>query len=445
MSDLKVKKSTQFFIHELTLVTKAGPVDIQKIFEELNIYDSMFLPVMSGNILIRDSNGLSGKLLFDGSESLLIDVSKDENSDIGKFRKAFRIYKQSDRKNENQNSETFILHFVSDELMFSDQQRVNQNFDLTYSQIVEKILFNYLKVPQNNIGGLYEPTSGVRNVVIPNLRPLDAIEWCAKRALDKQNSPNYVFFQNLVGYNFVSLSTLLTQDDILDVKFEPKNQSNKTSLEEISSARHLEVIAQNDSIEKTRSGVNAGKFMGFDPMTRTFEKKNISYGDHFLNMKHGNDNPNITTMQNRDGQKNVEAFDSKKVVSLFGAARQLSNYIKQSDPTSLSKVESQENFIFQRKAILTNLMAKRVKLVMPGNFQLTSGFNINLTAPTFGLKEKGDTNEDKSLSGKYVIVASRHIIGFDKHETIIEVASSSNSNDFIPADNPLQTRAMLEY
>jgi hypothetical protein len=162
-------------------------------------------------------------------------------------------------------------------------------------------------------------------------------------------------------------------------------------------------------------------------------------------MKHGNDNPNITTMQNRDGQKNVEAFDSKKVVSLFGTARQLSSYIKQADPASLSKVEAQENFIFQRKAILTNLMGKRVKLVMPGNFQLTSGFNVNLTAPIFGQKEKGDTNEDKSLSGKYVIVASRHIIGFDKHETIIEVASSSNSNEFIPADNPQQTRAILEF
>jgi len=445
MSELSVKKSTQFHINELTLVTKGGPIDIQRIYEELNIYDSMFLPVISGNIIIRDSIGLSGKLLFDGSESILIDISKDKNSDVGKCRKAFRIYKQSDRINDNQNSETFALHFVSDELMFSDQQRINQNYDLTYSEVVEKILLNYLKVPQNNIGGIYESTSGIRSIVIPNLRPFDAIEWCTKRALDNQNSPNYVFFQNLVGYNFVSLSKLLAEKDILNVKFEIKNQPGKNSIQEISSARYLEVIAQNDTIEKTRAGVNAGKFMGFDPMTRTFEKKNISYGDHFLNMKHGNDNPNITTMKNRDGQKNIEAFDSKKVVSLFGAARQLSSYIKQADPASLSKVEAQENFIFQRKAILTNLMGKRVKLVMPGNFQLTSGFNVNLEVQNFGKKQKGGNNEDKSLSGKYVIVASRHIIGYEKHETIIEVASSSNSNEFIPTDDPQQTKAILEF
>jgi hypothetical protein len=43
MSELSVKKSTQFHINELTLVTKAGPIDIQKIFEELYIYLRFFI------------------------------------------------------------------------------------------------------------------------------------------------------------------------------------------------------------------------------------------------------------------------------------------------------------------------------------------------------------------------------------------------------------------
>jgi hypothetical protein len=442
---LEVKKSTDFKVNELTLVTKAGSIDITSIFEEINIYDSMFLPVMSGTIMIRDSVGLSGKLLFDGSESILMDISKDENSDIAKFKKAFRVYKQSNRKNDNQTSESSILHFVSDELLFSDQQRVNQSYETTYSGVAEKILQNYLKVPPSNLGGIYEPTSGLRKIVVPNLRPFDAIEWCAKRALDKNGSPNYVFFQNLVGYNFASLSTLLTQQEILNIKFEVKNQPGKNSLDEISSARSLEVLAQNDTIEKTRSGVNAGKFIGFDPMTRSFASKNISFGDHYSGMKHGNDNPNFTSMQNRDGQLNDAAFESKKVVSLFGTARQYSEYIKKNDPTSISKVESQENYIFQRKAILQNLMAKRLKLVMPGNFQLTSGFNVNVTAPSFSLKQKGDSNDDPSLSGKYVIVATRQIIGYEKHETIIEVATTSTNNEFIPSGNPRQTEAVLNY
>jgi hypothetical protein len=109
--------------------------------------------------------------------------------------------------------------------------------------------------------------------VIPNLRPIEAIEWCAKRAVDVDKSPNFMFYQNLTGYNFVTLSKLLTQQDILDIKFETKNQKGSNPINEISSARSLEVVKQTDGIEKTRSGVNAGKFIGFDPLTRTVGTK----------------------------------------------------------------------------------------------------------------------------------------------------------------------------
>jgi hypothetical protein len=440
-----VQKSTQFKINELVVVTKAGSIDVSGIYEEINLYDSILMPVMSGTILIRDSVGLSGKLLFDGSETILIDIAKDNKSDIAGFKKAFRIYKQSDRKAEGLNSELFVLNFVADELIFSDQQRINQSFEGTYSKVVEKILVDYLKVPDNQVGGIFEPTTGIRSLVIPNLKPFDAIEWCAKRSVDPQQAPNYMFFQNLVGYNFVSLSKLLTQPDILDVKFEPKNQTKSSALLELSTARALEVIAQTDMIEKTRSGVNAGQFIGFDPLTRTTAKKQIGFADVFNSMKHANDNPNQSVVTNRAGVSATEAYDSKKSMASFDAAKQLSNYIKKMDPTSISKIDNIENWLFQRKAIINNLMSKRVKVAMPGNFQLTSGFNVNIQAPNFGKKEKGADNDDPSISGKYIIVASRHIIGYDKHETIFECATTSTNNEFIPVSNPQQTTQLLNY
>jgi hypothetical protein len=442
---IEVKKSTQFKINEIVVMTKAGPIDISGIFEEINIFDSIMMPVMSGNVLIKDSVGLSGKLLFDGSESILIDIVKSEKSEIAAFKKAFRIFKQSNRKEDGLNSEVYTLDFVSDELMYSDQQRVNQSYETTYTEIVKKILVDYLKVSPNNLGGYFDNTSGIRKIVIPNLRPLEAIQWCAKRSVDINRSPNFMFYQNLTGYNFVTLSKLLTQEDILDIKFEAKNQKGNNPINEISSARTIEVVKQADGIEKTRSGVNAGKFIGFDPITRTVGVKNVGFGDHYNKMKHANENPNVSVIDNRGGVKNVEAFDSKKSVSFFSTARQYSNYIKKYDPASISKDDNTEDYIFQRKAILTNLMSKRLKIAMPGNFQLTSGFNVNVIAPNFGIKEKGGDNNDPSISGKYIIVASRQIIGYDKHETILEVATSSTDNEFIPVSNPQQTKEILEY
>jgi hypothetical protein len=444
--EFNIQNSLQFKVNEISIVTKTGDIiDITNLYEELSIFDNMFSPVISGNILVSDSIGLSGMLFFDGSESILIDINKDENSDIANFKKAFRIYKQSERRNAGLNAETYVLYFVSDELFFSDQQRINQSFQSTYSGVAEKILINYLSVPENNLGGIYEVSYGIRDIRIPNLRPLEALEWCAKRAVDVNQAPNFMFFQNQIGYNFATLSTLLTKEDVLDIKFEPKNLSDKEAINEIGAARALEVVAQTDIIEKTRSGVNASQFIGFDPTTRTIAKKNISFGDVNATMKNANENPNFSSIKNRAGVDVQKAYTSKQTLSVFGSSQQLSAYVKDNDSASLSKNETYETNIAQRKSILSNLMGKRLKLVMPGNFQLTSGLNVHITAPNFALKEIGSDNEDPSVSGKYIIVATRQLIGYDKHETIIEVASTSTDNEFIPVSNPVQNTEMYEY
>jgi hypothetical protein len=79
------------------------------------------------------------------------------------------------------------------------------------------------------------------------------------------------------------------------------------------------------------------------------------------------------------------------------------------------------------------------------NFFLTSGFNVNVIAPNFGKKEKGGENSDETVSGKYLIIATRHMIGFDKHETVIEVASTSTNVPFIPQASVNQVKEILNY
>ena len=156
---MSLTDSQQFHIEELSIVTKAQKIDISAVFKELNIYDSMFMPVMSGSVFITDSLGLSSKLLFDGSEILLVDMAKTKDSEVGRFKKAFRIYKQTDRTSNSERSESYILNFVSDELIFSDQQRVNQAYRMSYMEMVERIMIDYLKIPPNNLNGVYEVTS----------------------------------------------------------------------------------------------------------------------------------------------------------------------------------------------------------------------------------------------------------------------------------------------
>ena len=443
---MSLKDSQQYHINELVIVSKAGKTDISTMFKEINLYDSMFMPVMSGDLVISDALGLSSKLLFDGSESILIDFAKTPDSDVASFKKAFRIYKQSNRIVENERSESYVLNFVSDELLFSDQQRVNQAYKMTYMKMVERIMLDYLKIPANNLNGLYEESAGIRDVIIPNLRPIEAIQWVARKAVNMDNSPSYVFYQNLIGYNFITLSKLLSEPEILDIKFQTKNQNTKgKALADLSSARSFEVISQTDTIKRTRAGVNAGTFIGIDPITRMISKRPLSYLDHYENMKHSNRTPNFASQFNKDGLLNTEMYDSRIVLDTFSTPRQLSEYVKSHDPESLSYGSRTEDYTFQRKAIFENLNSKKLKVVMPGNFQLTTGFNVNVQAPYFGEKEPGEDNIDPNVSGKYVIIGSRQLIKQKTHETIIEVASTSSDNEFITESLPAQQSAIDTY
>ena len=436
---------SKFSLNELAIVTKSGKLDISKLFQELNIFDSILSPVMTGAVVIIDSIGLSAKLLFDGSEVLLVNIGKDTDSEAFRLKKAFRIYRQTNRATIEQNSETYTLEFVSDEFIFSEQQKINQSYKTTYSDTAKKILVNYLKVPEQKLRGVFQATTGIRDIVIPNLKPLEAIEWCAKRSIDQKRSPNYVFFENNLGYNFASLSYLLSADYLFKIKFPAKNLEETNAAQDLLSPRHFEVVNQSDKLKTTREGVAAGTFIGFDPLTRTIQNKRIGFEDHYNAMEHGNDTANFSQSKNRGGEKATEAYDARKALSIFGANRKNSNYIKKYDPTSISKVETQEDFVFTRKAIFANLMNKRIKLVMPGNFQLTSGFNLNVRVPDFSKKESGSENEDRSLSGKYLIIAARHVIKYDMHETILELATTSNETDFIPQSAPEQNKAIENY
>lgn len=440
MSDSKILNNAQFKIKKLVIVSKIGPLDVSGLFEELNIYDCVFTPCITGNILIKDSIGLTNKLAFDGSEVLVIEMGKTETDAI--FRKSFRIYKQSERKSINTSSEAYLLHFVSDEFILSQQTRVAESFRETYSKVVERILREYLGV-KNNMIGYFEESEGIRNILIPNKKPFDAIKFCAKRALNKKQSPTFLFFENKIGYNFITLSSMLSNKPVHNINFEIKNLADDGK--ELMGAIKYEVISQFDLNKSIKSGLFAGTFVGFDLITQSIAVKTSNYNSLYGKNEHANKTPNIGVIENKFGVKNTEMYDSKVVVFPMDAFASDSNYIKENDPLSIDVADDTYNYMLQRDASIRNILNQRIKILMPGNFDLTSGLNANLTVPARGEKAKGFDNIDYSLSGKYLIVASRQMITFEKHETIIEVATDSNNRDSYYRSTEVQNNFMDSY
>ena len=136
------------------------------------------------------------------------------------------------------------------------------------------------------------------------------------------------------------------------------------------------------------------------------------------------DTNRLSTALASDKNKGYNEMTNSRVVSYpFALPRTTVEYIKNNDPEAYSIIDRSENYVYQRKSIFTDLMQKRLQLVMPGNFELFSSRNVYLKVPKFST-QVGEDALDRSLTGKYIITGTRHVIKPNRHETIIEVCAA---------------------
>src|SRR5258706_12657643 len=88
--------STDYIVNQLSIVTSSGvTVDLTDLFIELDLYEDMFTPSMTGSVRLGEARDLISTLRLHGNEYLVIDIDKPTlNKPI---KKTFRIYKISDR------------------------------------------------------------------------------------------------------------------------------------------------------------------------------------------------------------------------------------------------------------------------------------------------------------------------------------------------------------
>jgi hypothetical protein len=433
--NITAEQSTKFVIKELYVIAPDGSrYDLSSVYQELNLFDNLFVPCVSGNIQVTDAVDFGGKLqLFKGNRKLKIVIDKSTEYVPGlRYEKQFIIYKHTNLKNLNMSSKTYTLHFVSEEFLLSMQKKVSQNYVGRYSDIAATILIDELKVPEsaprNGLGGLgtIYPSNGPQNIIIPALTPFDAINWVSKRTVSSYSNdggdPDYVFFETAQeGYSFAPLRYFMDRESSFSINFNPKNLSDNLS-QEFTGARDMKVLSNFSLLDTVKDGVYAGKFVGFDTLTKTFKITSVK-----TVFEKGNKQNNLADGLNKEGSKYSDMDDSRVVVYPFASPRLTDSYIQENSAEEVNFADNTQDYIFQRKAIFSNLMQRRLQLMMPGNFALFSGSTVEVTVPKYAIDD-GRGTKDTSLSGKYIITGTRHVIRADKHETLIEVATDNIEN-----------------
>ena len=199
-------------------------VDIQKLVVELNIYEGIEKNSVTGTMVIADSVNLINNLPIQGTERVsfklatpgahqvdhIVDCSEETGHPM-------HIYKLTDKRQINESTVAYTLHFCSREMMRNYRTKVSEAFSGTYEQMVAKVLQDpdYLDSRKTLF---YQKTRNQDKIVVPNFRPFGAIELMQQRALaDDSKSAGYYFYQTTKGFHFRSFESMC-----VDVRGNPR-------------------------------------------------------------------------------------------------------------------------------------------------------------------------------------------------------------------------------
>lgn len=416
---------------------------------ELNYYEDIYSNFITGDILINDSGGFLDIWGFNGNEYLTLSFSKPDYD--AKVEKTFRVYKVDDRVLTKDQNENYRLKFCSEEAVISEQYRVSKSYkNKKVSDIVKDIVTNYLQVDTNKfLDENNEATEGVRNLIVPNKKPFESINWLCTQAVSASTGAigsTYLFYENFYGYNFKTIQSLFGGEVYAKYSYEPKNiplMDPTDAKEDFRNVLAYDVVANYDALNSINTGSFANRLLTIDTLRLNYKITDFDYEKYFDGAKKLNPKKIMSNSQNRLKHKMNETPESVLRVATTNTGQSTFNkYIKANQPDI--KDINIETIVPNRIAQIAQLNTIKYNLTVPGDPFLTVGRVIDFSLPNVRTDENGSRSLDKYYSGKYLVTAVKHHIDTEnRFYTVMEVSKESLTNDFINSDNGSQIMTTL--
>ena len=433
-------------IEFLELVTPKEVFDLRKLFVSMNIYEDLFGDSVTVDILLNDSINLPSKGPILGEEYLNFSIftkSVEGESGKGIDINPGLMYSVSisDRHITKDRQQLYLLHFTSEQDIVNSNTTVSRSFrGKKISEIVKTILDDYIDPTESGNDFVIEETEGLENVVIPNWKPFKAINWLAKRAINKNNVPNYLFWEaNGITY-FKSVETLLTQQPQQKFIYSPIIASQQ-KIFQLAKGRiqldELAIINQFNTTRNIENGYYASKLI-----THDIVKKKIQQQTYGLNEAYASDithtdpfmpiSPTDTYYDVQDRHTfapqvvgsnkgdNVQSYYDSKITFYPKHDRM---YSKNSTDIYNNEVEKWK---LQRNALILGLDQVKLQITFSGLSYLNIGRTVHITVPSPekvleqnpGKVKNEEELVDTYLSGTYLITALRHMITWNNGKPV---------------------------
>lgn len=180
---------------------------------EVNIYEDIQLPYLTGTIAVIDTAGI-GSLQFGGTEKIILKLQN--NTDAKVVTKEFVIYQVTDHKRqENGMVVSFILHIMETHGYQSHFRHVSRVYDTNHSNMIRSICATDLDVDIGDMDIGYQSSK----LIVPNLRPLQACQWILDQTTTSEGKPFFFYSSLKEGLHLKSLESLYDSENVLNTSF----------------------------------------------------------------------------------------------------------------------------------------------------------------------------------------------------------------------------------
>lgn len=387
--------------------------DITNQVLTIQIFEDLFSPFITGNIVIKDSLDLVNLFPFVGEETLELKISTPTVKNGINAR--FYIYKMTDRDMIGDKSVVYQLHFTSLDAVVDLNKAISKTFSGKISDIAKTVLTDTVNGLQTKTKYQIEETTNSTKYISNFWSPVKNLFYLVSNATNKEGSPSYLYFENRDGYNFVSFDTLvkqpLLQEFVYDnyVRDELPGGSNVRNVTEDYKRIELVTIPEAfDYISRIRNGMYGSKQYNHDLVSKKVSSKNYDMLQSFPNRSHLNNFP----------------LASKKSIYRYGSKvdfepKYYNNFSNYGDVTNA-------NIVQERISVLKQIESTKIQIVVPGRTDYTVGRKVSVKLPRIEpFTEKDRDPTDRMFSGNYIISAINHYINRERHECTIELVKDS--------------------
>jgi hypothetical protein len=402
-------------IDKINIVTSAGVYqDITAQVINVQYYEDLFSPFITGSLIIKESLDLINVLPFAGEELVEIEITTP-SLERGNIKGKYYIYKLSNRELIGDRSMVYQLHFISTEAVVDLNKKISKVFSGKISDIVDKFIVDKTIGLESTKALFAEPTSNNVKYISNYWTPVGNIQHLVEQATNRNKVPNYVFFENRDGFYFISLDTLYTADVYQNFVYDKytrddlKNSGSIRNIEEdykrISS---ITIPTGFDYMDRIANGMLSSRAFSYDVTKKTYTAKQYNMFDKFSSQQHLNKNA-------VSSDKAIFRANSTQMT----VPRSFGNFNGFGDVTNFKIIQ-------ERTSLIKLADSNKIQITIPGRCDYTVGQKVSIALNKIEpISKQDDDVTDKMFSGNYLISAINHYIDRNKHECHVELIKDS--------------------